>query len=81
MASGFVEVNGSTYYFSRQNGEMLNGKIDLDGKSYYLQEDGELITGWKTENGQKKYYEENGAAVKNAEKQLMENDMRLMSRE
>ncbi|WP_430622885.1 N-acetylmuramoyl-L-alanine amidase family protein, partial [Clostridium perfringens] len=45
MRKGWVELNGSTYYFNNL-GRMVKGWLKLDNDSYYFKESGQIYKGW-----------------------------------
>ena len=66
-ASGLVEVEGLTYYFTPIDGlyRTVSGLTEVSGKFYYFNEDGSAYSGWKTwEDGSRTYFSKSGAAAK-----------------
>ena len=53
--TGWMEIDGKTYYLSPETGNAQVGWLSLDQKQYYFDQDGVMQTGWvKTEEG--RYY-------------------------
>ncbi len=62
--SGFQEIDGKKYFFSRiNNNEMRKGIIWIDGDYYYFKDDGSMYTGWYENNGNKYYFGNDGKRV------------------
>nr|MCR4903109.1 family 43 glycosylhydrolase [Butyrivibrio sp.] len=58
MQTGFIEVDGSMYYFG-ENGRVVKGVFTVDGKSYYSQGKGALSSGLVSRWASKYYYDTN----------------------
>ena len=65
MQKGLSEVNGKTYYFSREAGEIGVMKtacwIQVSGKWYYFDGSGAMVTGWRSVGGSWYYFRNSGA--------------------
>lgn len=58
--SGWQEIDGKTYYFSIDTGEMATGWLMLEDAVYYLDENGNPTTGWQRINGKDYYLQPDG---------------------
>ena len=56
-------IEGNTYYFTPDDGCIVTGWLDLDGKCYYLDEAGAMVTGWQDLDGKRYYFDAAGAMV------------------
>ena len=60
-ASGFTNIDGSTYFFSRwEDNPMRTGFFQIDGVYYYFDNTGKMQTGWHNIDGDDKYFLDNG---------------------
>mgnify|MGYP003292565272 CR=1 FL=1 len=53
-------IEGKTYYFDPQTGNMVTGWQELNGGRYLFDAEGVLVTGWHTEDGKKYYLNDSG---------------------
>ena len=60
MQTGFQEIEGKTYFFSRVTGELRTGIFAIDGPTYYFDETGVIQTGLQEINGKKYYFGTDG---------------------
>ena len=62
--SGFQEIDGKIYFFSRINDNaMRTGTFGIDGPIYHFNEDGTMHKGWYESNGNKYYFDSTGKRV------------------
>ena len=60
MQTGFQEIEGKTYFFSRVTGELRTGMFAIDGPMYYFDENGVIQIGLQEINGKKYYFGTDG---------------------
>ena len=61
MKTGWLKEQGTWYYLENQEGIMLVGFQQVDGKQYYFSASGAMQTGWKWFDNHYRYFEANGA--------------------
>lgn len=63
MATKWQEIDGESYYFDPETGQMATGCLELEGDLYYFDPDnGQMLTGWQeTELGQRYFSTESGS--------------------
>lgn len=73
MAVGWEKIDDSWYYFADADtygfckGQMVSGKVSLEGNQYYFdEEDGRMHTGFVEDGGDKYYYSSVGMLKKNS---------------
>ena len=60
---GWLEIDGSTYYFDTESCTMQTHWLELEGEAYYLGDDGIRRTGWQDIDGARYYLGDDGAMV------------------
>ncbi|MCA1031425.1 leucine-rich repeat domain-containing protein [Bacillus timonensis] len=55
--SGWVVIEGKTYYYNPQTGQPVTGWLELEGKKYYFAASGVMQTGWVTIASQTYYFD------------------------
>ena len=60
--SGFQEIEGKTYFFSRVDQKMRTGIFQIDGVYYAFNSDGTMYVGWYENGGDKYYFTDKGRA-------------------
>ena len=61
MKTGWLKDQGTWYYLEDQEGIMLVGFQQVDGKQYYFSLSGAMQTGWKWFDNHYRYFEGSGA--------------------
>ena len=64
--TGFVRINGKTYYECRDN-RLKTGWLKVKGKMYYMGNNGVMRTGWQTINGRKYRFSSSGVLMQKPE--------------
>ena len=65
MVTGFVEIEGSIYYFRKASGKMLTGWQQLGKKKYYFGADGKMAMGVVTIDGVQEEFSQKGVYIGN----------------
>ena len=61
MKTGWLKDQGTWYYLEDQEGIMLVGFQQVDGKQYYFSASGAMQIGWKWFDNHYRYFESNGS--------------------
>ncbi len=61
MKTGWIKDKGVWYYLNPDDGIMLVGLNQVDGKQYYFSASGAMQTGWRWFDNHYRYFESNGA--------------------
>ncbi len=61
--TGWLEIEGVSYYFTPENGAMATGWNTVDGVRYYFGADGVRPTGWQELDGNRYYLDDEGVAA------------------
>ena len=64
MQTGFQEIEGRTYFFSRLGGAMRTGMFAIDGPTYYFDETGVMQTGFQEIEGRTYFFSRLGGAMR-----------------
>lgn len=66
-ARGFLDIDGSRYYF-RNSGTMVKGWQYISGNWYYFRQSGTMVRGWQYIGGNWYYFRNSGSRVKGWQK-------------
>ena len=58
--SGWQEIDGRKYFFSKADGKALRGFQFVDGNNYYFGSDGAMLTGWQILKNNSYYFDSEG---------------------